>query len=219
MLTQAQIDRFLAIAADDTYHPLWHLAVATGLRRGELLGLRWQDVHLSRGLLRIQHTVIWLDRPFPQPRTKTPSGERGIRIDGLMTGLLAEHKAWQSRRIELAGDAWEYNDLVFCTGMGRPLGAPNVHRTYKRLLADAVLPATVKIHDMRHTHLSHLLNNGVPLTTVARRGGYRNAKVLLSVYAHADEAGELEAMAVAGKLIGGEPADLSDPRGGEMAGK
>jgi integrase len=94
-----------------------------------------------------------------------------------------------------------------------------MHRAFKRLLEQADLPSTVKIHDMRHTHLSALLNAGVPVTTVAERGGYRNANVLLSVYAHAPAEGQRAAAEVAGKLIGGGEEGREKASGGEMAGK
>jgi site-specific recombinase XerC len=89
---------------------------------------------------------------------------------------------------------------VFCTRLGRPLSPNNVHKHFKELLAKAGLPGTVKIHDLRHTNLSHLLNNSVPITTVARRGGYRNPHVLLSIYAHADAEQDAIAADVAGAL-------------------
>jgi len=174
------------------------------LRRGELLGLRWQDVDLERGQLVVRQTGVWVaGKTKLQPRAKTPSSLRTVALDPGIVALLREHRAHQAHLREKAGERWQENDLVIASAVGTPLGAPNMHRNYKRLLDQAGLPAAVRIHDLRHTHYSALLNAGVPLATVAERGGYRNANVLLSVYAHAQVDGQRAAAAVAGKLIGG----------------
>ena len=99
-----------------------------------------------------------------------------------------------------AEDEWEDNDLVFCTRHGKPLGPNNVYKHFKSLLELAGLPSTLTIHDLRRTHVSYLLNNGVPLTTVARRGGWRNAGVLLRTYAQAYDEQDALAADVAGQL-------------------
>lgn len=219
-LSDIEVARFLHYARADVYHPLWHLALATGLRRAELLGLRWQDVDLARGVLLVRQTGVWVGgRIKLQPRTKTPSSMRAVALDEGIVALLIEHRARQSRLREKAGEQWKEYTLVISSDVGTPIGAPNMHRNYKRLLALAGLPATVKIHDMRHTHLSALINAGVPVTTVAERGGYRNANVLLSIYAHAQAEGQRTAATVAGKLIGGGEEGQKKASGGEMAGK
>jgi integrase len=200
-LTKEQVHAFLAHATRDHYHPLWHLALATGLRRAELLGLRWKDVDLTKRVLLIRHTNVWLGKPRLEERTKTPASVRAVKIDATTAGLLASHKAAQSKRRELAGESWQENDLVICTRHGKPIGAPNMHRNYKDLLDKAGLPANVTIHHMRHTHLSALIDAGVPIATVAERGGYRNPATLLAVYTHAYAASHDAAAAVAEQLI------------------
>jgi integrase len=219
-LSDIEVARFLHHARVDVYHPLWHLALATGLRRAELLGLRWQDVDLDRGVLLVRQTGVWVDGKIKlQPRTKTPSSMRAVALDEGIVTLLIEHRARQSRLREKAGEHWKEHGLVISSDVGTPVGAPNMHRNYKHLLKLAGLPTTVKIHDLRHTHLSALLNAGVPVTTVAERGGYRNANVLLSVYAHAQAEGQRMAATVAGKLVGGGDEGQEKASGGEMAGK
>lgn len=219
-LSDAEVARFLDHAREDVYHPLWHLALGTGLRRAELLGLRWQDVDLGRGILLVRQTGVWVaGRITLQLRTKTPSSRRPVALDEGIVALLAEHKVRQSRAREKAGERWREHDLVIPSDVGTPVGAPNMHRNYKRLLERADLPDSVRINDMRHTHHSALLNAGVPVTTVAERGGYRNANVLLSVYAHAQTEGQRAAAAVAGKLIGGGGKGGAETSGGELAGK
>jgi integrase len=205
LLRSEQTAAFLAVARQDFYHPLWDVAVATGFRRGEVLGLRWRDLDLARGTLTVRHTVIWISKPSPQERAKTDASYRTIRILPDVIALLRAHEEQQGIIRERAGDKWEDSDLVFCTRHGRPLSANNVHRTFKVLLAAAGLPHTIKIHDLRHTNLSHLLNNGVPITTVARRGGYRNPNVLLRIYAHADAEQDAIAADVASALTQGAP--------------
>jgi integrase len=199
-LTKAQVECFLAQAADDFFAPLWHVDLATGLRRGEVLGVRWRDIDWQRGTLSVRHTVIWVDAPFAQERTKTPSSCRAVKLDPYTLARLRAHQARQ-RTIRLrAEDQWEEKDLVFCTRHGKPLGPNNVYKHFKALLEQAGLPTTVTIHDLRRTHVSYLLNNGVPLTTVARRGGWRNAGVLLRTYAEAYDEQDALAADVAGVL-------------------
>jgi integrase len=178
--------------------------------------LRWHDVDLVTGVLLVRQTGVWVGgRIKLQPRTKTPSSMRAIALDEGIVALLSAHRAQQSRLREKAAQHWKEYGLVISSDVGTPIGAPNMHRNDQRLLELAALPDTVKIHDMRHTHLSALLNAGVPVTTVAERGGYRNANVLLSTYAPAQAEGQRTAASVAGRLIGGgEKAS-----GGEMAGK
>jgi integrase len=210
-----QIAAFLTRAAGDHYHPLWHLALASGMRRGELLGLRWQDCDLERGVLLIRQTNVWLGRPHIQDRTKTESSARAVKIDPSTTALLTTHKARQSKRIALAGDSWQSNDLVFCTATGLPLGANNIHRNYKALLGTAGLPDTVKFHDMRHTHLSALIDAGIPIATVAERGGYRSPATLLAVYTHAYAASHDAAVNASEAMLYGR----HETSGKEMASK
>lgn len=216
-LSDIEVARFLHHARTDVYHPLWRLALATWLRRAELLGLRWQDVDLVTGVLLVRQTGVWVDgRIKLQPRTKRPSSMRAVALDEGIVALLRAHRAQQSRLREKAGEHWNENGLVISSDVGTPIDSPNMHRNYKRLLVLAVLPETVKIHDMRHTHLSALLNAGVPVTTVAERGGYRNANVLLSTYAHAQTEAQRTAASVAGKLIGDGEVGQEKGSGGEM---
>jgi integrase len=199
-LTKEQVERFLTLAADDFFAPLWHVDLATGLRRGEVLGVRWRDIDWGRGTLSVRHTVIWVDAPFPQERTKTPSSTRAVKLDPDTLAQLRAHQARQGTIRLRAEDRWEEHDLVFCTRHGKPLGPNNVYKHFKALLEQAGLPTAVTIHDLRRTHVSYLLNNGVPLTTVARRGGWRNASVLLRTYAEAYDEQDARAADVAGAL-------------------
>lgn len=202
LLTDDQIAAFLDVARADFFHPFWDVALATGFRRGEVLGLRWRDVDLERGLLTVRHTVIWMDRPEAQERTKTPASVRTVKVAEDVVALLRCHAARMSivRAYATQRGTWQEHDLVFCTRYGNPLGANNIHKHFKALLAMAGLPKTIKIHDLRHSNLSFLLNSGVPLSTVARRGGYRNPGVLLATYLHADAAQDAHAADVAGAL-------------------
>ncbi len=111
-LTKEQVDAFLACARTDHYHPLWHLAIATGMRRAELLGLRWHDVDLTKHVLLIRHTNVWLGKPNLEERTKTPASVRAVKIDATTAGLLEAHKAAQCKRRQLTGDAWQDSDSV-----------------------------------------------------------------------------------------------------------
>ena len=189
-LTLEQVQAFLAQAQDDHFAPIWHVALATGMRRGELLGLQWKDVDFDAGTLSVSGSVVWISGPFPQDRTKTPSSTRVVHIDPETLERLRAH--YQHRHSD---------GYVFATRAGTPIGANNLHRHFKDLLAAASLPLDTRIHDLRHTSLSHILNNGVPVTTVVKRGGYRNANTLFATYAHPDSTQDARAAAVSATLV------------------
>lgn len=208
--TDEQVAAFLAVADVDHYRPFWQVAIATGLRRGEMLGLRWRDVDLERGTLTVRQTLTWVRAPELKPRGKTPSSLRSMVIGPGVVALLRNHRMRQSVWRARAGETWLDTGAIFSTRKGNYLSPPDMVRAKKGLMEKAGLPHTLRIHDMRHTAMSYQLNHGVPIATVAARGGYKNAGVLLAVYAHADQDGHIMAAGVADGLIAG---------GGEVAGK
>jgi integrase len=202
-LTVDQVRAFLAVATADPYHPFWHLALATGMRRGELLGLRWQDINFAHGLLTIRQTLVWTARSHRQNRAKNKSSLRSVYLGEESLTLLRIHQERQVCWKEIAGPDWEDTDAVFSTRQGNYLCPPDVVRAKMQLMERAGLPRTLRIHDLRHTAISHLLNHGAPVAAVAARGGYANANVLLSVYAHEDVSGQQQVALLADSLLGG----------------
>jgi len=194
VLSAPHIARFLTFATPDVLTPFWLLVLQTGLRRGEALGVRWQDIDLDRGKLSVRQCVEAL-RGLPHIQTpKTPAALRTISLFPESVAALKAHRTRQLAR-RMQSEVWHDHDLVFCTNTGTPIAPTNVLRSLRRIcktanddatkrdLKDAMLP-TFDIHDLRHTHASHLLREGWDVVRVSRRLGHANPAITMSMYAH-----------------------------------
>lgn len=195
VLTAPQIGRFLTFARNDVYNPLWLLLVQTGLRRGEALGLRWKDIDLDKGTLSVCQCVEVLDN---RPHVQTPKSAAALRTITLFPESLAALKAHRTRQLErrLLAPEREDNGLVFCTSEGKLLHPRNALRNLyliqraankeaaEREDTDAVLPR-FDIHDLRHSHATHLVRERWDVVTVSRRLGHASPAITLGIYAHA----------------------------------
>jgi len=181
--TVAEARRFLEVARTHVYHPFWPLALHTGLRRGELLGLRWKDIDFATGTLRVVQTIPAINgRPSPQLRTKGGAG-RTLDLDPEAVSLLAEHRERQhERRATIA--AWEDHDLVFCGPVGKPIWPDDVRMAFTRLAKRAGVPH-VTTHGQRHTMATLWLAAGVNIKVVQERLGHSRASITMNIYAHA----------------------------------
>jgi integrase len=186
--TKEQALTFLAAAEGDTYDPLWLLLLSTGLRRGEALGLRWRDLDLDAATLTVRQAVVLLagkdgakTRPVIQ-EPKSAAARRTIDLDPDTIAALRVHRDRQAFTRKRAA-FWQDNDLVFCTGNGLVLNPNNVLRNYAAIVARAGVP-TIGVHDLRHTHATLLLLDGVPLTVVSKRLGHAKVSITLDTYSH-----------------------------------
>jgi integrase len=158
------------------------VAVTTGLRRGELLGLRWSDLDLKAGMLTVNQSMerIKGEIAFKAPKTKT--SRRSITLPAVAIQALHEHHLDQAEarlKLGLGGDP---RGLVFTRADGRPLDPDSLSKAFGRLVATAdATPIT--LHGLRHTHISHLLMDGVHVKVVSERAGHANVNITLSVYA------------------------------------
>lgn len=178
------------------------ILIFTGMRLGEVLGLRWRDVDLEHGALRIvqQRTILGIST------VKTHRSNRQLDIDRGLVQRLRAHKARQNADRLVAGAAWVDNDLIICDGLGLPLTHSTVDHTFKRLIGKLGLPASLRVHDLRHTHASHLIAAGVDVRTVADRLGHATPGFTLNVYSHALRSRQREAA----ELFAGQFAPVSD---------
>ncbi len=191
------LKRLLAIADETPYGVLVNLAVMTGLRSGELLGLRWRDVDLEAGVLRVRQISQWLPKEgfsFRQP--KTYRSTRPVSLGPASVESLKQHRVAQLQDRLVAGSAYQDNDLVFASPVGRPVHPSTLRQGWLKILAGAGLK--LRFHDLRHVHASLMLQSGVHPKIVSERLGHSTVGVTLDLYSHvaptlqAEAAGRLE---------------------------
>jgi integrase len=181
--TVEQARRFLALARDSDYGCLWAIALHTGMRRGELLGLRWKDIDFEASNLRVLQTnAVIGGRPRLQPRTKSGAG-RAIDLDPEAVALLRAHCERQQERRQVA-DEWHDLDLVFCGPQGKPVWPDDVRLAFTRLCKRVGVPY-VSIHGQRHTMATLWLAAGVPVKVVQERLGHARPSITMNIYTHA----------------------------------
>jgi integrase len=178
-----QARRFLAVAHKSAYGPIWIAALATGMRRGELLGLRWRDVDFERGVLRVRQTIGVLHGAPDVKRPKTRSSIRDIPVQVEVLEMLREHKRAQDEQRRTLGAAWQDHDLVFAAANGNPIHPDNLKRDYNRLVKAAGVPR-IRIHDLRHSHVTLAIEAGANIKAVSQRVGHSNVSITLGTYAH-----------------------------------
>lgn len=179
----ADLRRFLAATTDHRHHTLWLVAAKTGMRRGELMGLRWHDVDIDRSTISIRRALVVVGWDLQLSDAKTASGRRTIDLDPNTVLALRNLKADLEKSAVNEPQAFDRQRLVF----GRPDGAPihpeYITRTFNRLVAKHQLPR-IRFHDIRHTHATLLLKAGVPAKVVAERLGHATPGFTLNVYQH-----------------------------------
>lgn len=182
--TAEETSAFLDVAADDGLHPYWLLAVETGARTSELLGVSWHDVDVERGTIRFGHQVVRLNHgtPFVKESAKTTAGDRTIRLTAYTRDELKAHrKRWLARK--LAASEWENPyELVFCGPTGKPVNARNVRRSFDRLVKLAGVEP-IPPHSLRRTHITTAIAAGANVKAVAARVGHRDLTTTLQTYA------------------------------------
>ncbi|UFN94272.1 tyrosine-type recombinase/integrase [Micromonospora aurantiaca] len=197
-LSVDQVRKILAVSSGHRLHVLYVVAATMGLRRGELVGLRWSDVNLDEGTLRVQQTVQRVAGTLHILDAKTEDSEAVLPLPEVTWLSLMEHQERQQAERAGLAEVWEDHDLVFPSERGTPMEPTNLSRSFARLRETAGLPG-VRLHDLRHTVVSLLMELGVPPHVVQAIARHADVKVTLKVYAHAN----LDAMRQAlGKLDG-----------------
>jgi integrase len=178
-----QSRQLLAAARGDRLEALYIVAVTIGLRQGEVLGLRWQDIDLDRGLLTVAHQLQRIDGKLVLTEPKTARSRRTLQLPAVAIEALHAHKLRQLEERLAAGPAWQDSGLVFTTTIGTPLDARNVVRHFQTLLARAGLPR-MPFHNLRHTAASLLLAQGLDIRVVQQVLGHSQIALTANLYAH-----------------------------------
>ncbi|HKV44728.1 MAG TPA: tyrosine-type recombinase/integrase [bacterium] len=212
---EEQVRLFLAKAKRESpYYPLYLTAILTGMRQGELLGLRWEDVDLVLGEASVSQTFYRLSGSKRQGRApemlfKAPKTAGSRRLVALPPAVVAEvrrlHETQATNRRMLGRDYHDHG-LVFCQPNGKPLHAHNViRRDFHPLIEAAGLPRC-RFHDLRHAHVTYLALAGVPMKVAQERLGHATSGFTMDVYTHTLPGQQAAAArAVEQLLLGGHP--------------
>jgi len=185
VLDAEQTRQFLEEAKFDRLRALYVLALATGMRQGELLGLQWEDVHLDERSLSVRHTLTRTygkareeGKTFELTEPKTDAGRRRIDLPNVAVRALKEHRA------HMLAEGLRASPFVFCSIDGKPLVKGNVvNRSFRPILKRANLP-NIRFHDLRHTAATLMLKCNVHPKIVQSTLGHANVAITLNVYSH-----------------------------------
>jgi integrase len=163
----------LDAARGDRLEALYVLAITTGMRQGELLGLQWRDIDLDAGTLCVNRSVY--DGAISPP--KSSAGRRTIRLSKLAIAALRQHRLSTAKQ--------RMSEWVFPSARGTTIGHQNLHnRSWKPLLKRAGLPHSTRFHDLRHSCISLLLARDVAIKVVSELAGHADVSITLSVYGY-----------------------------------
>jgi integrase len=181
--TAPQLRQFLEEISEHRLYSAFFLAANTGMRRGEVLGLRWKDIDFDTARLSVQQALVNVAYRLELADVKTHSGRRTIDLDERTIAVLGEHRQRQHQEQLLVGRQGKAETLVFSHPDGSPVHPDYVSQVFDRHLARSALPR-IRFHDLRHTHATILLQAGVPVKVVSERLGHANPAFTMTVYQH-----------------------------------
>jgi integrase len=183
-LSTDETRRLLDAAAEDRLEALYMLAVHTGMRQGEMLALRWQDVDIENAVLSVRRTLTRRGGKVAFGEPKTKKSRRSIRLTPQAVDALRAHLERQLRDMEILGDHYQDQGLIFTTDTGAPINPSNLRqRSFTPLLKRAGLPH-MRFHDLRHTCATLLLSRGVHPKFVQELLGHATIAITLDTYSH-----------------------------------
>ena len=183
-----QLQAFLKEAKETGVYEMYYIELATGLRRGELLGLKWNDIDWKNGIIKVRRSIARVNGEIVEAPLKTKNSYRAVSISQQAIEVLKTQKA-------------KTNDVyVFPSPNGGPISPDSVNNMLKRVLARAGIPK-VRFHDLRHTFATIALQNGVDIKTVSGMLGPFSAGFTLDTYAHVTTSAQQEAAETMGNLL------------------
>ena len=181
--TTEQVSLFLEQASTHRLYALFYLALSTGMRRGELMALQWENIDLEQGVIRVKSNLVELKGEIQITEPKTRASKRLIPLAADTVAVLRTHQGKQAEERAQMGAKWQEHGLVFPTQVGTYLDSANLTRTFQQLTKAANLPI-IRLHDLRHTHASLLALRGVTPKVIADRLGHTNVSFTMQVYTH-----------------------------------
>ena len=191
--TAEEAKRVLAAAREHRLFALWAVALAVGLRRGEALGLSWDDVDLAVGRLTVRHALHRVDRELKIEAVKTDASNATIPLPSPLVNVLKAHRKRQLAERFEAGKEWQDSGLVFTTKLGGPIEPRNVNRMFGVLCTKAGV-RQVRVHDLRHSCATLLFTMGVEAATVQRILRHSSISVTTGTYVEVIERVQRDAL-------------------------
>lgn len=192
-IEQAHI--LLEAAKEHQLETLLIVILATGMRHGEVRGLRWQDIHFEEQYLSIRRTVGYIARyGYIEKEPKTAKGKRKIILPEFVIEQLQKHRMQQIEAKRKAGNKWQEQDLVFCNRHGGFINPNDTMGMFRKILAKAGLPLETRIHDLRHSAATIFLSMGIHPKIVQELLGHSQISMTLDTYSHVLPSMQQEAM-------------------------
>ena len=179
--TPEQLQTFLRAAAGHRLFPAFWTLAMTGMRRSELLGLRWTDIDLHAGTLSINRSLVAVGYELHESRGKTRNSRRRIDLYTTTVKVLAAWQTWQ--QVERAAVGVAAPDYVFTDSHAVRVHPHAISQTFERIAARAEVPV-IRLHDLRHTHATLLIKAGVPVKVVSERLGHAKPAFTIETYQH-----------------------------------
>ena len=186
-LSSEEIIRMFACLADvpEKYRTAITVLVYTGLRRGELCGLKWSDVNFEKGILTVNGGLEYLPSiGLYEEAPKTEDGKRSIKLPASALNILKEHRRMQAEDKLKLGDRWQETGYIFTKWDGTPMHPDGLYQWFSRFVKKNDLPP-ITLHSLRHTNASLMIANGIDLATVSKRLGHADTSITARVYTHA----------------------------------
>ena len=205
---EPEVTQFLATAAGTRFEALYQLAIVTGMREGELLGLQWKDIQWHRGMLQVRRQAVYRTSEgmvFTTPKTK--AGLRTIKLGESTLQQLRAHRERQQATAQYVGTDWSDLDVVFSSARGKPIYQTVLNEEYKKVLAASGVKK-IRFHDLRHTAASLMLNYGVPVVVVSKILGHANPSITMNIYAHLITSQQHQAAQIMEELVVPEAIEI-----------
>ncbi len=183
-LDTGDVQKLLEATSQSTYGSIFYLALYTGLRRGEIIGLRWCDVDLHRKSVSINQTVVRLKgKGLVVGQPKTGSSRRSVSLSPNAAALLSGLKAKLKEQLESVSVKLDESGFVFSNSDGKPVSPDTVSHEFKKIIRELGLPP-VRFHDLRHTHATLMLKEGIHPKIVSERLGHSSISITMDTYSH-----------------------------------
>lgn len=177
-----ELAAFLRSVEGTRLEAAWRLAAMTGMRRGEVLGLRWRDVDLDQSRIAVRNAIVTVAYEVLESTPKSHQA-RVIDLDPATTAVLRRHRERQDRERQNAKKDWNDLDLVVCAEDGSPIHPQSFSQAFERVVANTGL-RKIRLHDLRHTHATIAVKAGVPVKVISERLGHESPAFTLKQYTH-----------------------------------